>query len=362
MRILWFTSRDIRNRRAGGAERATFELARRLVLLGHSVEWYTGQGEGLPPIEMLQGILIRRFPGWFLPRAACGVVTLTRAHGSVLVNDLGHVIPWPSPLLGKSNGVAVFHHLHARTLDGQVGKRQAAILRQIERLYPRLYDGWRFVVPSIASASDLVGLGVPSRQILRVPLGVDSSRFAPVAKTPDPQMIYFAGLRRYKRPTDAIQLVAKMRDQGRQVRLLVLGEGPELGACVKLADGLRVAQQVSFVGRVDERTLATLIGSSWVNIHCSVGEGFGLSVLEAAAAGTPTVAYDVPALTEVIRHGSTGFVVPWGDISALASRSLEVMDRPASWTPACRASSLSFTWDRAASLWDRLVQEDTCQA
>jgi glycosyltransferase involved in cell wall biosynthesis len=55
-------------------------------------------------------------------------------------------------------------------------------------------------------------------------------------------------------------------------------------------------------------------------------ESFGLTGLEALACGTPVVAFDAGGITEWLADGATGFVVPWGDVSALADRTRQILE------------------------------------
>jgi glycosyltransferase involved in cell wall biosynthesis len=57
-----------------------------------------------------------------------------------------------------------------------------------------------------------------------------------------------------------------------------------------------------------------------VHVLTSPKEGWGISILEAAACGTPTVASDAPGLRDAVRDGETGLLAPHGDVDALADR------------------------------------------
>ena len=104
-------------------------------------------------------------------------------------------------------------------------------------------------------------------------------------------------------------------------RLIVVGVGKDLNRCRVLAQRLGLQQKVEFVGRMDRSDL-----SEWyrralmVAVPCRAPETFGLVALEAMAHGRPVVAFRVGGLTDVIRHGETGFLVEEQDQVAFANR------------------------------------------
>ena len=69
--------------------------------------------------------------------------------------------------------------------------------------------------------------------------------------------------------------------------------------------------------------------SAWANVFPSPKEGWGITIVEAAACGTPSLASDSPGLRDSVRHGETGYLVPHGDVDALAARMLELAGDPA---------------------------------
>lgn len=363
-KIQWFSSRDVRSADAGGVERATFEIARRLARRGWDVSWTSGSSRSLPPCEVIDGVTIHRYPGWIVPRVVCALWFRSGSRGAIVIDDLGHVVPWPSPLLSMRPGIAVFHHLHARTLSGQVSGPASVFLSGVERLYPLLYRDWQFVVPSRSSARDLQSLGVPASRVLSVPLGVDTDLFRLRDKSPSPQAVYFGGMRRYKRPTVAVRAIAAMRDAGIPVTLVMAGVGPEVEQCERLARRLGVSQQVRFEGRLSDERLAELVGSSWVHIHCSSAEGFGLAALEASAAGTPTVAFNVAGISEVVVPGRNGLLAGDGDIVDIARKCQTVLADYRRWIEPCRQFAQAFSWESTVDVWERsllprALDEDT---
>ena len=109
---------------------------------------------------------------------------------------------------------------------------------------------------------------------------------------------------------------------------------------------------MTFHGFVSEAEKLDLLRSAWANVFPSPKEGWGITVVEAAACGTPSLASDSPGLRDSVRHGETGFLVPHGDVEVLATRMLELAGDPAAGGPARRAAPGAFaeslTWERAA--------------
>ena len=63
-----------------------------------------------------------------------------------------------------------------------------------------------------------------------------------------------------------------------------------------------------------------LLRRAWANVFPSPKEGWGITVVEAAACGTPSLASDSPGLRDSVRHGETGFLVPHGDVGGAGRR------------------------------------------
>ena len=78
--------------------------------------------------------------------------------------------------------------------------------------------------------------------------------------------------------------------------------------------------RVEFTGFVSEERKVDLLQEMWVKVNPSFKEGWGLTVVEANACGTPVVASDVPGLRDAIRDGETGLLYPYGNLAALAER------------------------------------------
>ena len=99
------------------------------------------------------------------------------------------------------------------------------------------------------------------------------------------------------------------------------------------------------------------MSKSWINIHSSVTEGWGYSVIEASSAGTPTVAFDVPGISDSIRNGYNGLKVENGNIHDLLDAALQILVNPLQWWVSSREVALEYSWDETVRSWERLIRE-----
>ena len=356
VRILWLAHRDPLNPRAGGAERTIYEVSTRLAGKGNKIILLTGGWRNCKSNENLQGIEIHRFGKNIGPHLALPVF-LIKGNFDIVVNDLGHAVPWFSSTILNSNNIVFFHHLHARSLPGQVHPLLAKLITALERCYFIIYHNAVFVTESSTSRNDLLKLGIKGNRIFMNPPGVDTMTFHPSDKTNHPSFVYFGGMRKYKRPQEALFLLKRMLGKMRDLRMTIIGTGPEEQHMRRLADDLHIQDHVEFKGRVSTEELASIVASSWVNIHTSLTEGWGLSILEASAAGTPTVAYDVPGVRDAIEDGLNGIKVEDGNREALADAALTILNDPERWWSSSLEVAKKYSRDKTAELWDMLIKQ-----
>jgi glycosyltransferase involved in cell wall biosynthesis len=115
------------------------------------------------------------------------------------------------------------------------------------------------------------------------------------------------------------------------VRCLVVGDAPRrryLGHLLNLADRLGVRGRLVFVG--EQEDVAPFVDAMDVFVLPSLTEGLPLTVLEAMAVGKPVVGTDVGGISEAVRHGETGFVVPPRDPRKLAEALIGLLGDPSS--------------------------------
>ena len=352
LRILWLNHRDPLHPKAGGAERTIYEVAKRLIQKGNEVSLYCPKWEGSMDFEILDGIKIIR-SGNNLSIHLILPIFLLKNKYDVIINDLAHGIPWITPtILGKKN-IVFFRHLHARSLPGQVNFILAKIISFIEKLYPLLYRNDKIVTESSTSEEDLIGLGFLKENIIRIPPGVDLNLFFPGKKTKNVQLIYFGGFRKYKRPEFLLTVYEQLNSVVNNLCMVVTGEGKLLERIKQ--EAVSKNYNIRFTGKVGQTELANLIRESWINLHFSVTEGWGLSIIESSASGTPTIALTAPGVIDTVAENYNGFIVR--EIDQFRDKILNMIENEETFAKKSREFAERFDWEKTTNLWNELFHD-----
>ena len=174
----------------------------------------------------------------------------------------------------------------------------------------------------------------PSR-IATIPCGVDTDLFTPGDRTEArrrlglddrPVLLWVGRMAPIKGLDTLLDTVALLREGGQDMRLLVVGgdadeptRGHETSLRNRIAP-LGLMDSVRFVGPQPQSVLPLYYAAADLTVLPSYYESFGMVALEAMACGSPVIASRVGGLITTIRDGVTGFLVPDGDIGALAER------------------------------------------
>lgn len=365
MNLLVVNWLDRLNPLAGGAEIHLFEIFRRLAERGHRVRLICSGWPGAKPVETVDGIVVTRVAGRnTFALAARGAVrrALAEETPDVVVEDINKL---PLFLAGLTNRpfCVLVPHLFGTTAFQEAPWPMAATVWLAEKPIPWGYRRAEFEAISESTRDDLVSRGVPAERIRVIHPGVDASVFHPdpaVRRSSPPSFLYIGRLKRYKGVDLAIRALAIARRDRPDLSLDIAGTGDDRARLEALAAHLGQVEAVRFHGFVEEAHKLTLLRSTWGNLFPSPKEGWGITVVEAAACGTPSLASDSPGLRDSVRAGETGYLVPHGDAGALAVRMLELSSDPAlveRLGQAGRRFAESHSWDHAADLTETHLRE-----
>jgi N-acetyl-alpha-D-glucosaminyl L-malate synthase BshA len=171
-------------------------------------------------------------------------------------------------------------------------------------------------------------------------------------------VIHMSNLRPVKQVDAVVRVFAEVRARVR-ARLVIVGEGPELGRAEQLIDELGIRADVELVGEAQD--VVGLLSVSDLFLLPSLQESFGLSALEAMACGVPVVASNVGGLPELVTDGVTGFLHPPDHIAAMAESAIAILSDPALHArmaaEGARVAAERFSSDRIVPQYEAVYQQ-----
>lgn len=226
-------------------------------------------------------------------------------------------------------------------------------------------------------ADQAVSLGVALERVRVIRSGVDTSRFQPrdrpaararLGISDETRMVLFVGNLEPRKQVDVLlRAAAQLRERVPDLLVLIVGSGESAGQLDQtqtlrsLVRELSLAEFVRFAGRLSDAQLMDAYAAADVFALPSSSEAQGIVALEAMACGLPVVASAVGGLLGTIEDGLNGWLVPAGDVDALADRLAAVLCNPALsrevGTQARRAVEANFTWQRAIEATLRVYEE-----
>lgn len=319
-RILIFNWRDVDHVSAGGAEIYIQTIASHWVADGHAVTLFCGNDGTQKPTAYTNGVrIIRRggFPGLYVV-AAIYYIFKFRGKFDVII-DCENGIPFFMPLFAKEPVYCLVHHIHQDVFKKSLPRPLAALACFMEkRFMPFVYRRSTFITVSESSKAEMQEYKISDKEIAVVYNGVDLLRFSPGTKSPTPLISYVGRLKNYKSLPIALQAFAKVIALRPDARFIIAGDGDARPSLESLTKKLGLESHVSFLGKVTEEEKMDILRKSWVFVNPSFKEGWGITTIEANACGTPVVASDVAGLRDSVQDGTTGILVPHGNVEMFA--------------------------------------------
>lgn len=345
--------RDRRHPAAGGAELYCERLARELARQGRPVILVTSRSPGTQARESLDGYAIRRLGGWWsvYPLALLWLLKHRSAVGAVVDSQNG--IPFFSPLVTARRVpvVLLVHHVHQELFTRALPPLAARLARWLEGPASRRVYRRRTVVVLSPSARAEVRRRLRFDGDIRVvPCGADTSDVRGT-RSAAPRVVVVGRLSPHKRLDALVDAMAEVRGEWPDAELHLIGDGP---ARQELEERARTTgAPVVFHGRLSDRRRSEVLNTAWLTVSTSDGGDWGISLVEANAAGVPALARRVSGSRDAVRHGETGWLVDGsaGGIADGVARALATLADPAvaaTLADRARAWAAGFTWARTA--------------
>ena len=237
-----------------------------------------------------------------------------------IIVDCENGIPFFTPLYITRPKVLLIHHVHQEVIR----KHLRFPLKQIgvfleSRVMPLVYRNCQVITISNSSKSDILGRKWAKEDNIEIVTpAIDQSQFKTYPKTQNPSFIYLGRVMPWKNVDVALKAFAKVFEKYPSSEFTVAGFGESLPYLKVLARSLNIENGVKFLGFIPEEIKDELFGRSWAAIQPSSFEGWGITVIESNAAGTPVIASDIKGLKDSVIDNRTGLLFPLGNVNKLA--------------------------------------------
>jgi glycosyltransferase involved in cell wall biosynthesis len=329
-----------------GAGAFVLALAKALAAEGVTVDVLAPSAPGLAAEDVIEEVRVRRYryapAAWetlaYLGTFAEQVAASLRGKLSLLLMlrsgrravraqlragnyDLVHAHWWfPNGLMSAGLSIPMIVTSHG----SDVRLARGALARRLCARVSAKAAAWTAVSGWLAhEASEILD----GRPVETAPMPAATSIFGPAAgatRTVD-RMLFVGRLNAQKRIGDLLDALAQ---SSRSWSLDVIGDGPDGDALARRAATLGVATRVRWHGQLPQAALAPFYRAAAAVVIPSIDEGLGLVGVEAALCEAPVIAYASGGLTDVVQDGTTGWLVPAGDLAALTHAIDGVVDRP----------------------------------
>jgi glycosyltransferase involved in cell wall biosynthesis len=284
------------------------------------------------------------------PRAAFSEMMGWHGASDALV-EIWNGMPYFSPVWARRPHVTWLHHVHDTMWEMTLPPRLARLGRNVEfHVAPPIYRRTQIVTLSESSKRELVSkLHFKAKRIHVVPPGIEP-RFSPGGKkSPTPLVVAVGRLVPVKRFSLLIDALAEIKERHPALRAIIVGDGYEREMLETQVRARGAGSWIALPGRVDDTTLVEAYRRAWVVASASAHEGWGMTITEAAACGTPSVATRIAGHEDAVEHGVSGLLADDGPgIAAALDRVLADDALRARLTSGALDHATAYTWGATA--------------
>lgn len=343
-----------------GTAMSTFYLSRHLADLGHEVHVaVTMKRDCSPVLEKSSGVVIHRFnpvqvKGTRTAQRFARLYGLARAIRPDVIQGQAVSCGLLASLLGKFLGKPSVTYIQGYDLY-----HAGPLQRATEVKFPLVHssavltvtEDLRRIAMDVFPRPDAVvmphGLEMESPSAAMLGQILEDYPFLSESRV----VLYTGQLNRRKGLPHLIEAMSVLRTGPDDVRLVLVGKGPEEGPLRETAVRNGVADRIHFIGAVDHTRVIALMKAADIFVLPSLEEAFGIVLVEAMSQGLPVVASDVQGIPSIIEDGVNGYLVPAGDRLALADRIRHLLENEAigrEMGERNRQDSARYQWDGLA--------------
>lgn len=314
MKILWMTWKDLDHPQAGGAESINEEIAKRLARDGHEVILLTSGFDNANSTEIKNGYKIIRVGSRYTVYWCAYRHYKKHLMGwADLVIDEMNTVPFFCKFYVRERNILLAYQLCREIWFYQMRLPLSLIGYLLEPIYLWLLRDRYVITESESAKQDMVRFGFAANRISIIPVGITAqplNNLADVEKFSRPTVLSLGSVRAMKRTLAQVEAfeIAKKHIPDLQLRIAGSASGRYGKKLLHRIAASESAQDIEYLGCVDDLKKAELMQRSHFILVTSVKEGWGLIVTEANSQGTPAVVYDVDGLRDSVKNGITGFI------------------------------------------------------
>lgn len=346
----------------GGTEIATYNIAKHLAERGHEVHVITSHDKGLAKDSSEEGFFIHRrkiikkpiiWPAIYFLH----VIRTTRKYDPDIVHVKSIKLGLFALLIKK-----ICHKPYTLWAQGSDIYFPAIPYRFFYKIILANADA---VIAQTADEKRVIQ-NICNRDVMVISNGIDLSRFSILTKKEcmnklqiktNANIILFVGsLREVKGVRYLIEAMRLLIKQNINVRLMLVGDGPERHKLEKLICDLDIGDYIILIGKVPNDRVIEYMTIASIFVLPSLSEGFPLVIVEAMASGLPIITTNITGLPEIIKENRNGYLVEPKNSTKIAEKILlllkddELRKRIAQYN---RHDAQNYTWDE---ITDNLIQ------
>lgn len=346
----------------GGTAIAVHEVAKRLCQHGHQVVVITSKRAGGSEM-VINGVVYKRIGVGFGSQKFRQIIYLLLLPYYAFVMQRSYNIWFEAftgpistaflPWFTKRPVVGITHFFNAR----EISDKYHLPFDKLERFGVSLY---KYLCVLTASQEKQARLCNESAKIFTIPNGIEPDLLQ-ISREPQNYLFYMGRLEVHMKSLDVIlRSFAEIVRNDQTIKLKLAGRGGDSDEKYlhALVCELKIEKNVEFVGYVSEKEKRRLLSEAKVFVHPSRFETFGISILEAMAAGLPVVVFDIPGLAWI--PNTCIAKVPFGDEIALRNRILSLLTSPSeafALGQQARMFAQTYSWDAVEKSYGEMITQ-----
>lgn len=359
--VLILAWRDLDAIDSGGSELHMHQLAKRLSNAGCRVTVRTSRVQSAPKYLKRDGYEVLRISGryWSFPRSiTAGFLNRFEKYDALI--EAWNGMPFLSPLWFKKPKVILLHHIHGVHYWNNVLPVGLSHLGSLfeTKIAPLIYKNSHLIVPSQSTAQEVIKkLNWPEYRLTVAYPGVEDCFKPGNFKSQKPLILTVGRLVASKRISWGLHILSQLRKVNDNFEFLIIGDGPERPKLENIIKQLNIGSWCKLLGKVPLTQLIDYYQKAWVVVSFSIKEGWGMTLTEAAACGTPAVATKIAGHKDAVIEGLSGFLA--NDESEFLSYLTDILTDTSlrqRLSKGAVAHAQNLTWDATAySIFSALV-------